>query len=152
MEFREKKYWTAFIISVLKYLLPVIIVIFFGCVQRPAETHDDSITETPITETISAGSAPGDEQALIPETPTKIEYTGGDGTSMAQAVVITGAPNGTEGVRAERKWINCYHPGWRKTFQALYHCDNKYYDEIEYTLPTGETKTIYFDITEFFGK
>ena len=82
----------------------------------------------------------------------KLVFEGGDGATQETAVVIKGAKNEQEGVDAERKWVNKVHPGWKKGAQALMNAEGKYYDRIEYTTPSGETQTIYFDITEFFGK
>ena len=53
---------------------------------------------------------------------------------------------------AEARWIRKTHPGWRKGGQALLGDKGKSYDRIEYATPDGKTKTIFFDITDFFGK
>ena len=82
----------------------------------------------------------------------KLVFEGGDGTSIEQAVLIKNASGEEEGVGAESKWIRKVHPGWAKGNQALQNDQGKYYDRIEYTTPKGETKVVYFDITEFFGK
>ncbi len=81
-----------------------------------------------------------------------IVYEGGDGSSIEKAVIIKNAKNTMEGVRAESDWIAKVHPGWKKGNQALISHNGRHYDRIQYTTPSGETKTIYFDITEFFGK
>jgi hypothetical protein len=81
-----------------------------------------------------------------------ITYAGGDGTSMEQAVFIKNAKDEMEGVEAESKWIQKMHPGWRKGEQRLLNKNGRVYDEIDYLTASNETKTIYFDITEFFGK
>lgn len=82
----------------------------------------------------------------------KLVFEGGDGSSIETAVIIKNAKNEEEGVDAESRWIKKVHPGWQKGKQALLSDDGKKYDKIEYTTRTGETKTIYFDITDFFGK
>lgn len=83
----------------------------------------------------------------------KIVFEGGDGSSIEQAVLIKNASGEEEGVGAESKWIQKMHPGWRKGNQALLSVKGRDYDRIEYTTPKGgETKVIFFDITEFFGK
>lgn len=90
----------------------------------------------------------------VPE-PIKIGhlvFEGGDGSSIEQAVVIENAKNEEEGVDAEAKWIRKVHPGWRKGNQALLNEKGKSYDQIEYATPDGKTMTVYFDITDFFGK
>lgn len=86
------------------------------------------------------------------QTTTGIVYEGGDGSSKEKAVVIKGTPNNAAGVRAESDWIRRNHPEWRKGRQSLMSDETRSYDRIEYTTPQGEIKTIYFDITDFFGK
>jgi hypothetical protein len=79
-------------------------------------------------------------------------YEGGDGSTMETAVIIRNAVSEAEGVRAEAKWVNKVHPGWRKGEQALLNEKGRAYDRITYTTPAGEPKVLYFDITAFFGK
>jgi hypothetical protein len=79
-----------------------------------------------------------------------ITFEGGDGEAPEHAVVIKGARNGREGVTAESGWIAKTHPDWRMGRQSLI-TGTKTYDRIEYVTPQGR-KTIYFDISDFFGK
>jgi hypothetical protein len=82
-----------------------------------------------------------------------ITFEGGDGSSPERAIVIKGAVTGREGIRAEALWIGINHPEWRKGRQSLVAGqDGKYYDVINYTDDAGGSRTIYFDITDFFGK
>ena len=76
----------------------------------------------------------------------------GEGISIEKAVIVKNAKNETEGVAAESKWVRKVHPGWMKGDQALLENNGKYYDRIEYQTSDGKTETIFFDITEFFGK
>jgi len=104
---------------------------------------DDLVLSTP-------SEAP---QKPAPRTGKKgISFQGGDGSSMAKAVVIKGAQNSFTGVAAESRWIRQNHPDWRKMKQALLSEGGKHFDRIEYRTPGGETRTVYFDITDFFGK
>jgi len=81
-----------------------------------------------------------------------ITFEGGDGSSRERAVVIKGAVTTSEGVRAEALWIEINHPEWRKGHQSLVGGrDGKRYDVINYTDDAGGSRTIYFDITDFFG-
>jgi hypothetical protein len=82
----------------------------------------------------------------------RITFEGGDGSSMEQAVVIKGAKDSEEGIDAEAKWVKKVHGKWTKDRQALLDQNGKKYDRIEYTTPKGEKMTVYFDITDFFGK
>ena len=92
-------------------------------------------------------NAPLPKSTLTPE-----EFTNGDGSSMEQAIVIL-ASNSAEGIGAEKRWVTENHPSWKLTKQALVHGDNGLvYDKMSYITPEGETKTLYFNITDFFGK
>ncbi len=82
----------------------------------------------------------------------KITFEGGDGSSIETAVVIKGAKDTEEGIEAEAKWVRKVHRNWTKGTQALLDQNGRKYDRIEYSTPEGGTKTIYFDITDFFGK
>ena len=80
-----------------------------------------------------------------------VSYSGGDGSSLEQAIVIKGAKDEEAGVAAERTWMEQRYPGFHKGQQALLGSGGKHYDEIRITTREGQ-KTVYFDITDFFGK
>ena len=81
-----------------------------------------------------------------------ITFEGGDGSTVEAAVIIKGAHNTREGIRAEAVWILKNRANWHKDRQALLTPPGgKIYDRIEYQTPTGRS-AIYFDITAFFGK
>jgi len=95
--------------------------------------------------TSSAGSIPSGG-------PTRISYEGGDGSSTAQAVIIKGARNESDGVRSEYSWIQQHFPGSRPAQQGLINSNGRAYDSVTFTLANGERRTVFFDIGEFFGK
>ena len=78
-------------------------------------------------------------------------FSGGDGSSREQAVVIGGAEDSVGAVAAESAWLKRHYPNWTKGAQALLGGDGKKYDRIAIRSPSGEEKTIYFDITTCFG-
>jgi len=82
-----------------------------------------------------------------------IVFEGGDGTSKKEAVVIKTNIK-YRGVHSEYEWMNKMHPGWRLIKQILHPGGEtgKSYDVFEYVTLDGETKNVYFDITDFFGK
>ena len=95
-----------------------------------------------------AGAGPDKRQAAS----TGVEYSGGDGSSREDAVIIK-APDNSAGVKAEYAWIRKNHPTWRVLQQSLVNGeDGKIYDQLDYSVPDGEDGAIYFDITDFFGK
>ena len=83
---------------------------------------------------------------------TPLSYSGGDGSSHEQAVIIRGARDTETGIDAENAWIRQRHAGAQKTMQALESVGRRHYDVIRLTLSDGQTKSVYFDITDFFGK
>lgn len=77
---------------------------------------------------------------------------GGDGASMATAVVIDAA-NEADGVAAEYAWLRAHFPGAQVVNQSLLTpAGDHVYDAIEFTARDGTKHTVYFDISRFFGK
>jgi hypothetical protein len=74
-----------------------------------------------------------------------------DGSSMEKAVIIQ-AKNERAGISAENEWIEKNYPGYFKTMQSLIFNKKRPYDIINIENSEGSTKSIYFNITEFFGK
>lgn len=80
-----------------------------------------------------------------------LSYSGGDGSSLEQAVIIKGAKDEQAGVAAERAWIEQRYPGFHKGQQSLLSSGGKHYDEIRIATREGH-KALYFEITDFLGK
>jgi hypothetical protein len=92
----------------------------------------------------------------------EISYTGGDGSSIEQAVVIVGAVNEYDGVDAEYQWLaqkfGTENENWTSS-QGFSQSGNKLYDILTVNFlkdvpghKAGESTDFYFDITAFFGK
>ncbi len=77
--------------------------------------------------------------------------TGNDGSSFEKAVVINAASE-MKGVPAENEWLNSHYPGHKLKSQKLAMHNDKSYDLLTIITAKGEEKTIYFDISNFFGK
>ena len=58
----------------------------------------------------------------------------------------------TVGVHAEYAWIKEHWPGSRRARQGLVPKNNRLYDALTITDSAGQERTLYFDITEYFGK
>ena len=84
--------------------------------------------------------------------PGPLTYTGGDGSSVNQAVVIQGATDEQTGVAAEYAWLRQKYPGYRRGGQSLMGQQGRHYDKIEFKTADGQNMRAYFDITDFFGK
>lgn len=68
-----------------------------------------------------------------------------DGSSPEKAIVVTS-------VGEEYAWMQRNCPGFIPGRQALMHVDGTPYDALTWRNPSGEEKTVYFDISSFFGK
>jgi len=82
---------------------------------------------------------------------TPPQFSGGDGSSIAAAVVIH-ATRESDGIRAEYIWLREHHPGVRITNQSLVSSAGRMYDGLDVATTDGTTSKYYFDITEYFGK
>ena len=96
--------------------------------------------------------------AAAPEKSAKpiISFSGGPGDTTATAVVISGAPNSRVGIDAEyyylMKKIGQPQVDWKLKRQSVLREKGKVYDRMEIELKEGGKKSVFFDITEFFGK
>jgi hypothetical protein len=90
--------------------------------------------------------------AQVATAPTTGSTAAEPGSSYGTAIVLEGAKNEMSGIEAEHSYIITHYPGWRQREQALLDHDGRIYDRIEIVGPKGETKSLYFDITDWFGK
>ena len=86
-----------------------------------------------------------------PPIPSTVSFAGGDGSSVESAVLIKGATEST-GVQAEYGWLAQHYPRYRMGEQSLQKHGARLYDAMEITTSDGTRKTVYFDISEFYGK
>jgi hypothetical protein len=84
--------------------------------------------------------------------PTTESAAAEPGSSYDTAIVLEEAKNEMSGIEAEHSYIATHYPGWRQAVQSLLNHDGRIYDRIEIVGPKGETKSLYFDITNWFGK
>ena len=82
----------------------------------------------------------------------QIIFGGGDGASIDAAIIVTGAANEEQGVRAERAYVAKIHPDWRESDTALLNKSGRYYDSNAYAATDGSVHILIFDVTDFFGK
>ena len=106
-------------------VIAVLCIVMFGCTQPESVKNSSSIT-----------------------------YSGGNGESFQNAIVITGANNKSAGVSAEYKYItDKYGPrgsGWLLVGQTVIREKNKIVDVIEIQLADSTDRRIYyFDVSDF---
>jgi hypothetical protein len=104
---------------------------------------------------------PGNQSAFAqppmkPPAQPQITFKGGPGDTPETAVLISGATNSIEGIAAEsdylRQKFGRENRDWNLFCQSVLEQDGKFYDRLELDLKDGTKKTVFFDISEFFGK
>jgi hypothetical protein len=89
-------------------------------------------------------------------TSNEITYGGGDGETIVEAVIVHGANNDLAGTIAEFQWLTerFGHKDidWQLETHAHGRINDKEIDTIVIRLPSGAQTTIYFDVTESFGR
>ena len=74
-----------------------------------------------------------------------------DGSSFENAVFIEQKTE-KAGVDAEYEWLRNHYPGYKLIQQSLTNKNKKPYDLLEIETTAGLRKSVYFDISGFFGK
>ena len=73
------------------------------------------------------------------------------GLSCKSAIVISATTERT-GIAEEKAWINENYPGAKVAKQELTTCNDKPADVLDLETANGRTVSVYFDISNFFGK
>jgi len=73
------------------------------------------------------------------------------GLSCNSAIVINATTERT-GIAEENAWIKENYPGAKKVGQELTTCNGKSADQVNIETENGRKVSIYFDISNFFGK
>jgi len=68
-----------------------------------------------------------------------------DGSSVEKAIVL-------RSIGAEYAWMRRHFPGFQPGTQSLQEIDGKPYDVLTWRNDEGEERTVYFDISGFFGR
>ena len=79
----------------------------------------------------------------------RVQFRGGDGTSLETAVLIVGAMNAHDAICYERIWIDRHYPRNIPAMQRLLSIKRHTYDEMIFGTPDGVTHSIYFDLTPY---
>ncbi|MFZ5855903.1 MAG: hypothetical protein ACOYZ6_03655 [Chloroflexota bacterium] len=123
-----------------------------GQLFGPTFTSTPSSTLTP-TSTVTPTSTPIPTLTPRPSlTPTFTPESACTeaGCSFETAVVIE-ADNESDGIAMEYQWLADHYPGYQNISQAISFDGNKIYDVLTIITADGVEKTIYFDITLFYG-
>lgn len=83
-----------------------------------------------------------------------IKFSGGNGISIEQAIIIEGALTSDAGMGAEYNWIERFYPNHELVLRATLKPNEDsppFYDVFTFKSSAGLTKELYFDITSFYG-
>jgi hypothetical protein len=85
-----------------------------------------------------------------------VEYDENTGDSTKSAIRIMGAKNSLEGTFAEYDYrarkFGKMGKDFRVSMQFLMEKGGKHYDALDVVFPDGRKSTVYFDVSEHFGK
>jgi hypothetical protein len=119
------------------------------------ETKQGSSVETrTLTRTdIASGPDRASEYASVKDgEKARAVFSGGDGSSVRNAVVIT-ADSEEAGNRAADIWLHEHYPGSRFQEEHFTYDDGgRYYNEIKILRENGISRTVFFETSSFFGK
>jgi hypothetical protein len=74
-----------------------------------------------------------------------------DGSSFENAIIIK-ETSSFEGIAAEWDWLKSKYPGFKFNGQYLIEKDNVFYDKMDIVTRDGQSKSIYFDKSNYFKK
>jgi hypothetical protein len=78
-------------------------------------------------------------------------FSGGDGSSIKDAVVINASSEAT-GNRAAYIWLHEHYPGSHLQQEGFDYDDGaRYYNEIKIVTADGTSRTVFFETTSFWG-
>ncbi len=90
--------------------------------------------------------------AGLQPTAQRLAYSGGDGSSCEQAVVIGETRYREAGSLAEKLWLEQKYPGYCQTRQSVIQSAGKRFDLVEFATADGQTRKVYFDSTSLANK
>jgi hypothetical protein len=101
---------------------------------------------------IGYSSHPGSSYDSVPDDEAaQATFSGGDGSSIKHAVVITASGEET-GIRAAYVWSHEHYPGSRLLDEGVDYNGDRFYFEMKIVMADGKPRTIFFEITSFFGQ
>ncbi len=133
-----------------------------GCGAAPSQAPTPEVVVATPTEATDPPSGKPHAPKAVPTLPgpkvaelagTSIRFIGGDGSSKERAVKIMGAKGESDGVAAEYQYLDLAlgKGTWKTEGQALLQVNGAKIDEVDITTSEGK-KSVYFDITDYFGK
>jgi hypothetical protein len=86
-----------------------------------------------------------------PSAPTTPAATSAGAGSSYNTAIVVPAANEISGVKYEHDYIRSHYPGSKLLSQTLEQHGGKPYDIMIFKTSDGKTRTLYFDISRYFG-
>jgi hypothetical protein len=120
--------------------------------QKIAQNSSSNISTLTRRDFASGPNPAADYDSVRDGEKAQAKFSGGDGSSIEKAVVIT-ASSETTGYRAAYIWLHEHFPGSRLQREGFAYDDaGTYYTEITIVTADGKSRTVCFETTSFFGK
>jgi len=117
--------------------------------KKDSSSDGSTLTRTDIA---SSPDPASDYDSVQDGEKAQATFSGGDGSSVKDAVVIT-ASSEKAGNRAAYIWLHEHYPGSRLQEERFNYDDGgRYYNEIKIVTADGKSRTVFFETTAFFGK
>jgi hypothetical protein len=129
--------WTLLEFSAMRSSLAIALLLATACASTPPAPQPQP-------------QPAAEPAATRPSTPGAVPILA-RGVSCNSAVIID-ATNEHDGIAQENAWINENYPGAKKVSQELITCNKKPADQIDIETANGVKRSVYFDISNFFGK
>jgi hypothetical protein len=152
--------------SLLSIFLFAAMVLATGCSRSGSSTATDTAGDQKIVKSVSTNngivltrtaiafsSDPASAYDSVHQgEKAQATFSGGDGSSVKEAVVIT-ASSEEKGNRAAYIWVHEHYPGSRLQDEGSDHDDGgRFYTELKILTTDGKSRTIFFETTSFFGQ
>jgi hypothetical protein len=89
--------------------------------------------------------------AIVHAKTPEVSLSGGDGSTFAKAIVVK-APTDHAGVNAQHDYIAKHFGKWRTIGVKSVEHNKRLFDIMTFTTANGKKHTLYFDITDYYGK
>ncbi len=116
-------------------------LITFASMMAACSSNRNTIPESTTNSTTSAP---------LPKTTTAFDAQR-DGSSFERAIVINEKTESL-GVQAETTQLNSLYPGYKKVSQRYEDYKGKQHEVINITTQDGREISVYFDVSNYFGK
>lgn len=117
-------------------------------IAKDTSSNEIALTRTGIA---SGPNSAADYDSIHYGEKAQATFSGGDGSNIEHAVVITASSEQT-GNRAAYIWLHEHYSGSRLLEEGFAYKGDRFYNEIKIATADGKSRTIYFETTSFFGK